>query len=205
MGCDLRLAATFSSRVHRAVPSVDALARAPPLLGVKAAFANRLHALKDEALVSTDFETCSISIFGSMAGIVLYPTFVKLAAWHVNVWDFLCRVVDLFGLFFTCMFWVSINSEAHPIFNAFGSKAGIILDPISLKLVAWLDIEGGCSSRVGVLFKVCAFGVLRRWHFGLHTKCAQCLSFVLQVLFVEFGSMEGFRVSVAAPLLAPCH
>ncbi|CAK0886504.1 unnamed protein product [Prorocentrum cordatum] len=50
----------------------------------------------DEALVSTDFETCPISsAFDSKAGIMLDPAFVKLVAWYDNEWGYSCRVVDL--------------------------------------------------------------------------------------------------------------
>ncbi|CAK0869261.1 unnamed protein product, partial [Prorocentrum cordatum] len=50
----------------------------------------------DEALVSTDFETCPISsTFDSKAGIMLDPTVVKLVAWYDNEWGYACRVVDL--------------------------------------------------------------------------------------------------------------
>merc|ERR1719189_782852 len=50
----------------------------------------------DEALVSTDFETCTISsTFDSKAGIMIDPTFVKLVAWYDNEWGYSCRVVDL--------------------------------------------------------------------------------------------------------------
>jgi glyceraldehyde 3-phosphate dehydrogenase len=50
----------------------------------------------DEALVSTDFETCPISCtFDSKAGIMLDPTFVKLVCWYDNEWGYSCRVVDL--------------------------------------------------------------------------------------------------------------
>jgi len=50
----------------------------------------------DEALVSTDFETCPISsTFDSKASIMLDPTFVKLVAWYDNEWGYSCRVVDL--------------------------------------------------------------------------------------------------------------
>ncbi|CAK0848621.1 unnamed protein product, partial [Prorocentrum cordatum] len=50
----------------------------------------------DEALVSTDFETCPISsAFDSKAAIMLDPTFVKLVAWYDNEWGYSCRVVDL--------------------------------------------------------------------------------------------------------------
>merc|ERR1712182_146996 len=50
----------------------------------------------DEALVSTDFETCPISCtFDSKAGIMLDPTFVKVVAWYDNEWGYSCRVVDL--------------------------------------------------------------------------------------------------------------
>merc|ERR1712232_309663 len=50
----------------------------------------------DEALVSTDFETCPISsTFDAKAGIMLDPTFVKLVAWYDNEWGYSCRVVDL--------------------------------------------------------------------------------------------------------------
>merc|ERR1719436_614095 len=50
----------------------------------------------DEALVSTDFETCTISsTFDAKAGIMLDDTFVKLVAWYDNEWGYSCRVVDL--------------------------------------------------------------------------------------------------------------
>merc|ERR1712014_544861 len=50
----------------------------------------------DEPLVSTDFETCTISsTFDSKAGIMLDDTFVKLVAWYDNEWGYSCRVVDL--------------------------------------------------------------------------------------------------------------
>merc|ERR1719433_1482470 len=50
----------------------------------------------DESLVSTDFETCTISsTFDSKAGIMIDPTFVKLVAWYDNEWGYSCRVVDL--------------------------------------------------------------------------------------------------------------
>ena len=50
----------------------------------------------DEALVSTDFETCTISsTFDAKAGIMLDGTFVKLVAWYDNEWGYSCRVVDL--------------------------------------------------------------------------------------------------------------
>merc|ERR1719194_40156 len=50
----------------------------------------------DEALVSTDFETCPISsTFDAKAGIMLDSTFVKLVAWYDNEWGYSCRVVDL--------------------------------------------------------------------------------------------------------------
>jgi glyceraldehyde 3-phosphate dehydrogenase len=50
----------------------------------------------DEALVSTDFETSTISsTFDAKAGIMLDPTFVKLVAWYDNEWGYSCRVVDL--------------------------------------------------------------------------------------------------------------
>jgi len=50
----------------------------------------------DEDLVSTDFETCTISsTFDSKAGIMIDPTFVKLVAWYDNEWGYSCRVVDL--------------------------------------------------------------------------------------------------------------
>jgi glyceraldehyde 3-phosphate dehydrogenase len=50
----------------------------------------------DEALVSTDFETCPIScIFDAKAGIMLDPTFVKVLCWYDNEWGYSCRVVDL--------------------------------------------------------------------------------------------------------------
>merc|ERR1712203_1203208 len=50
----------------------------------------------DEALVSTDFEACTISsTFDSKAGIMLDETFVKVVAWYDNEWGYSCRVVDL--------------------------------------------------------------------------------------------------------------
>jgi glyceraldehyde 3-phosphate dehydrogenase len=50
----------------------------------------------DEALVSTDFETCPISsTFDSKAGIMLDSSFVKLVAWYDHEWGYSCRVVDL--------------------------------------------------------------------------------------------------------------
>ena len=50
----------------------------------------------DEALVSTDFETCPISCtFDSKAGIMLDPTFVKVVCWYDNEWGYSSRVVDL--------------------------------------------------------------------------------------------------------------
>merc|ERR1712040_10635 len=50
----------------------------------------------DEALVSSDFETCTISsTLDSKAGIMLDDTFVKLVAWYDNEWGYSCRVVDL--------------------------------------------------------------------------------------------------------------
>merc|ERR1711972_997728 len=50
----------------------------------------------DESLVSTDFETCTISCtFDAKAGIMLDDTFVKLVAWYDNEWGYSCRVVDL--------------------------------------------------------------------------------------------------------------
>merc|ERR1711877_93769 len=50
----------------------------------------------DEPLVSTDFETCTISsTFDSKAGIMLDPTFVKVVCWYDNEWGYSCRVVDL--------------------------------------------------------------------------------------------------------------
>merc|ERR1712174_180306 len=50
----------------------------------------------DESLVSTDFETCTISsTFDSEAGIMLDDTFVKVVAWYDNEWGYSCRVVDL--------------------------------------------------------------------------------------------------------------
>merc|ERR1712107_788899 len=43
----------------------------------------------DEPLVSTDFETHTISsTFDSKAGIMLDPTFVKLVAWYDNEWGY---------------------------------------------------------------------------------------------------------------------
>merc|ERR1712107_558301 len=50
----------------------------------------------DEPLVSTDFETNTISsTFDSKAGIMLDSSFVKLVAWYDNEWGYSCRVVDL--------------------------------------------------------------------------------------------------------------
>merc|ERR1712203_593827 len=50
----------------------------------------------DEALVSTDFETCTISsTFDAKAGIMLDETFVKVVAWYDNEWGYSCRIVDL--------------------------------------------------------------------------------------------------------------
>merc|ERR1719291_281284 len=50
----------------------------------------------DEALVSTDFETCPISCtFDAEAGIMLDPTFVKVVLWYDNEWGYSNRVVDL--------------------------------------------------------------------------------------------------------------
>merc|ERR1711933_401970 len=50
----------------------------------------------DEALVSTGFETCTISsTFDAKAGIMLDSTFVKVVAWYDNEWGYSCRVVDL--------------------------------------------------------------------------------------------------------------
>merc|ERR1719357_1258813 len=50
----------------------------------------------DESLVSTDFETCTISsTIDAKAGIMLDDTFVKLVAWYDNEWGYSCRVVDL--------------------------------------------------------------------------------------------------------------
>merc|ERR1711963_870908 len=50
----------------------------------------------DEALVSTDFETSSISsTFDAKVGIMLDPTFVKVVCWYDNEWGYSCRVVDL--------------------------------------------------------------------------------------------------------------
>merc|ERR1712024_249025 len=50
----------------------------------------------DEPLVSTDFETCTISsTFDAKAGIMLDPTFVKVVCWYDNEWGYSCRVVDL--------------------------------------------------------------------------------------------------------------
>jgi len=49
-----------------------------------------------EALVSTDFETSTISCtFDARAGIMLDPTFVKVVCWYDNEWGYSCRVVDL--------------------------------------------------------------------------------------------------------------
>jgi len=50
----------------------------------------------DEPLVSTDFESESISsTFDAEAGIMLNPTFVKLVAWYDNEWGYSTRVKDL--------------------------------------------------------------------------------------------------------------
>merc|ERR1719492_325551 len=50
----------------------------------------------DESLVSTDFETCTISsTFDAKAGIMLDSTFIKCVAWYDNEWGYSCRVVDL--------------------------------------------------------------------------------------------------------------
>nr|BAG11484.1 glyceraldehyde-3-phosphate dehydrogenase [Lepidodinium chlorophorum] len=50
----------------------------------------------DEALVSTDFETCSTSCtFDAKAGIMLDPTFVKVMLWYDSEWAYSNRVVDL--------------------------------------------------------------------------------------------------------------
>merc|ERR1711941_170820 len=50
----------------------------------------------DESLVSTDFETCTISsTFDSKAGIMLDSTFVKLVAWYDNEWGYSNRLVEL--------------------------------------------------------------------------------------------------------------
>merc|ERR1712039_319310 len=50
----------------------------------------------EEALVSTDFETCPISCtFDADAGIMLDPTFVKVVLWYDNEWGYSTRVVDL--------------------------------------------------------------------------------------------------------------
>merc|ERR1712125_188081 len=50
----------------------------------------------DEAVVSTDFETCPISCtFDAEAGIMLDPTFVKVVLWYDNEWGYSSRVVDL--------------------------------------------------------------------------------------------------------------
>ena len=47
-------------------------------------------------MVSTDFETNPISFtFAPKAGIMLDTTFVKVACWYANEWDYSCRVVDL--------------------------------------------------------------------------------------------------------------
>merc|ERR1712242_348683 len=41
----------------------------------------------EDALVSTDFETCTTSsTFDAKAGIMLDPTFVKVVAWYDNEW-----------------------------------------------------------------------------------------------------------------------
>eukprot|EP00449_Zooxanthella_nutricula_P032418 CAMPEP_0198488760 /NCGR_PEP_ID=MMETSP1462-20131121/976_1 /TAXON_ID=1333877 /ORGANISM="Brandtodinium nutriculum, Strain RCC3387" /LENGTH=53 /DNA_ID=CAMNT_0044217233 /DNA_START=21 /DNA_END=179 /DNA_ORIENTATION=+ len=45
----------------------------------------------DQPLVSTDFETCTISsTFDAKAGIMLDDTFVKLVAWYDNEWGYSC-------------------------------------------------------------------------------------------------------------------
>merc|ERR1712003_526268 len=50
----------------------------------------------DEALVSSDFNTTSMSSFVDVkAGIMLNPTFVKLVAWYDNEYGYSNRVVDL--------------------------------------------------------------------------------------------------------------
>jgi len=50
----------------------------------------------EEAMVSSDFETCPIScIFDATAGIMLDPTFVKVVLWYDNEWAYSNRVVDL--------------------------------------------------------------------------------------------------------------
>ena len=50
----------------------------------------------DEALVSSDFNTTSMSSFIDVkADIMLNPTFVKVVAWYDNEYGYSNRVVDL--------------------------------------------------------------------------------------------------------------
>ena len=50
----------------------------------------------EEALVSSDFNTTSMSSFIDVkAGIMLNPTFVKVVAWYDNEYGYSNRVVDL--------------------------------------------------------------------------------------------------------------
>merc|ERR1711941_210018 len=50
----------------------------------------------DESLVSSDFETCTISsTFDAKAGIMLDSTFVKVVAWYDNEWGYSNRLVEL--------------------------------------------------------------------------------------------------------------
>merc|ERR1711896_87786 len=50
----------------------------------------------EDQVVSSDFigETCS-TVFDAGAGIMLTPTFVKLASWYDNEWGYSTRLVDL--------------------------------------------------------------------------------------------------------------
>merc|ERR1711972_778026 len=48
---------------------------------------------------------------------------------------------------------VSTDFETHTISSTFDSKAGIMLDPTFVKLVAWYDNEWGYSCRVVDLIK----------------------------------------------------
>merc|ERR1712070_76433 len=50
----------------------------------------------EDQVVSQDFvgEECS-TVFDSLAGIMLTPTFVKLVSWYDNEWGYSTRLVDL--------------------------------------------------------------------------------------------------------------
>merc|ERR1711907_319294 len=50
----------------------------------------------EDQVVSQDFvgEECS-TVFDSLAGIQLTPTFVKLVSWYDNEWGYSTRLVDL--------------------------------------------------------------------------------------------------------------